>query len=759
MRKAFATVIIILAAMLCVCIFFARRSRKPIGKSVAALIASLIPPMIGNIMIIVTYSHLVADIGSYMYFLGMNLIMFFLARFTVRYCEVREKKPLSIVIYALLLVDAVQLLLNPFFHHAFNHEAIIYDGAIYLRLVPHLGQMFHRFAVYAVLAIILTRFTIMAVRSPRVDAERYVVILVALVIIAIWQTFYIFSRTPIDRSMIGFGVFGLLVFYFALYYKPVRLLNRMMAGIVGEMPEALFFFDKNDKCIWANAPGVEMTGIMPGEYAAAKDILTKRFGFLDVEEQWTRRHMEGRGDEARYYEVQRRQVEDRSNLFAGWFISVRDDTEEQRRHAKERYMATHDQLTGLFNRDYLYEEIKRMILARPERRWLIIFHNIKNFKIVNEVFGNEFGDHVLRRVAVWISTDMPEDTVYGRLGGDTFGVCMPAEDFDPDLIEGALTGAVIRQGPIEYAVQIHLGVYEVTDPEMDVSVMFDRARLALSTISDNFQRHIAWYDDRMRMNVIRRQQLSGQLTDAIAKQQVVPYLQPITDREGRVVGAEALVRWIHPERGMLYPADFVSVFEDNGMIAEMDRAIWHSVCEILKAWQETHPDLFISVNISPKDFYFMDVAEEIRELVREFGLPPEKLRLEITETVMMTDEEKHLKVINELRETGFLVEMDDFGSGYSSLNMLKDMPLDVLKIDMKFLSRSDEEKKTRRILKGIVNLSEDLGYTSLIEGVETEEQYKLMADMGCMLFQGYYIAQPMDAGTFETFLQKEKPAE
>ena len=758
MRKAFATVIIILAAVLCVCIFFARRSKKPIGKSVAALIASLIPPMIGNIMIIVTHNHLVADIGSYMYFVGMDLIMFFLARFTVRYCEIKEIKWLSALIYTLLLIDAVQLLLNPFFHHAFNHEAIIFDNEIYLRLVPHAGQMFHRFAIYAVLAIILIRFTIMTVRSPRVDAERYVVILLAMIITAIWQTFYIFSRTPIDRSMIGFGVFGLLVFYFALYYKPVRLLNRMMAGIVGEMPEALFFFDKNDKCIWANEPGVEMTGIMPGEYAAAKDILTKRFGVLDVEETWTRRHMEGRGEEARYYEVQRRQVEDRRNGIAGWFISVRDDTEEQRRHARERYMATHDQLTGLYNRETLYEEIKRRILARPERRWLIIFHNIKNFKIVNEIFGNEFGDHVLKRVAVWISGDMSEDTVYGRLGGDTFGVCMPAEEFDPDLIERALTGAMIRQGSIEYAVQIHLGIYEVTNPEMDVSVMFDRARLALSTIHDNYQRHIAWYDDRMRMNVIRQQQLSGQLTDAIAKQQIVPFLQPITDREGKVVGAEALVRWIHPERGMLQPADFVPVFEENGMIADMDRAVWRSVCEILADWQKTHPDLFISINISPKDFYFMDVGEEIRKLTTEFGLPPEKLRLEITETVMMTDEENHLKTIHELRRAGFLVEMDDFGSGYSSLNMLKDMPLDVLKIDMKFLSRSAEERKTRRILQGIVNLAEDLGYVSVIEGVETEEQYHLLADMGCRLFQGYYIAKPMDAGAFDGFINGEKPA-
>ena len=754
MRNAFATVLVVFTALLCVCIIFARKSKKPIGKSVAALVCSLIPPMIGNLLIILARHHIVADIGSYMYFIGMDLIMFFLVRFTIKYCEIQPHRKLLIFIYILLLADAVQLLLNPVFVHAFEHELIVFDNSVYFRLVPLGGQTFHRVAIYGVLAILLYRYTKMTIHCPRLDAERYAVILLAMVVTAAWQTFYIFSRTPIDRSMIGFGAFGLLVFYFAIYYKPVRLLNRMMAGIVGEMPEALFFFDQNGKCIWANQPGVEMTGVKPGEFAAAKEILDQRFGDLETEEQFTRRHTDGSGENAKYYVLQRRPVPDRSNLIAGSFLSVRDDTEDQRRHARERYLATHDLLTGLYNRDYLYEQIALKVRENPEKRRLIIFHNIKNFKIVNEVFGTEFGDYVLQRVAVWISGDMSEETLYGRLGGDTFGVCIPADEFDQNLVEKALTGAAVQQGSIKYSPIIHMGIYEITDPEMDVSVMFDRARLALAAIQDSFTKHVAWYNDEIRTGVIRRQMLSGQLMDAIGKGQIIPYLQPIMDRKGGIVGAEALVRWNHPDLGFLPPAVFVPVFEENGMIAEMDRRMWRNACEILARWQSEHPDLFLSVNISPKDFYYMDVAAEIKALVAEYQLPPEKLRLEITETVMMNDEEKHLAVINDLRSAGFLVEMDDFGSGYSSLNMLKDIPMDVLKIDMKFLSRSTEEMKTRRILLGIINLAADLGYVSVIEGVETEEQYTLLSNMGCRLFQGYYIARPMAEDAFEIFLKE-----
>ena len=753
MRKAFDSLILILTAALCVCIFFARRSGKPIGKSVAALIASLIPPMIGNLLIIATSSLIVADIGSYLYFLGMDLIMFFMVRFTICYCELTLKRGLVFFAYALLLADAFQLVLNPLLGHAFSHEAIEFDGAVYYRLVPYFGQTFHRAAVYLVLAFIVVRFTVMTVRSPRVDAERYAVILLAMILVAIWQSFYIFSRTPIDRSMIGFGVFGLLVFYFALYYKPVRLLNRMMAGIVGEMREALFFFDTGGKCIWVNEPGIALTGVMPGEYGAVKEILGERFGDVSLEGGWTRRFTEGSGEDIRYYVLEKRMVQDRSSLIAGSFLSVRDETEEQKERARERFLATHDQLTGLYNREFLYERIRKSMKEHPNFHWLIIFVNVKDFKIVNDIFGSEFGDLVLKEVGKWVASDMSANTVYGRLVGDTFGALMPAGEFVSERVERKLSDFTVSSGTITYKVLIHVGVFEVSDTDMDVSVMFDRARLALSTIRNDYQQHIARYGEEMRSRLLLNQQLSGQLMDAVSRQQIVPYLQPLTDREGRVAGAEALVHWFHHERGFLSPAVFIPVFEENGMIAQMDRAMWRNACAILKEWQVTHPDLFLSVNISPKDFYFMDVAAELKAIVAEFGLDPEKLRLEITETVMMTNEEKHLAVIKELREAGFMVEMDDFGSGWSSLNMLKDIPLDVLKIDMKFLSGGSEDERSKRILRSVVQLAEDLGLESIIEGVETEEQYRTLADMGCKLFQGFYIARPMSPDAFELFLQ------
>jgi EAL domain-containing protein (putative c-di-GMP-specific phosphodiesterase class I) len=303
---------------------------------------------------------------------------------------------------------------------------------------------------------------------------------------------------------------------------------------------------------------------------------------------------------------------------------------------------------------------------------------------------------------------------------------------------------------------MHVGIYRIIDPSIDVSIMFDRAHLALTTIKNEYNIHIAIYDDNMRNQLLWDQKISTELEGAIENRQIVPYLQPIVNNKGTIIGAEALVRWLHPEEGFLPPFKFIPVFEKNGMIAQVDKYIWRSACEIISSWNGDKANLFISVNISPKDFYFMDVYAEIKALVEEFKIEPSRLRIEITETVMMTEAESRMAILSKFRKSGFIVEMDDFGSGYSSLNQLKDMPLDVLKIDMKFLSKAEDNHRAETILRNVLRLSSDLGMFSLTEGVETEDQYKMLNEMGCNLFQGYYFAKPMAVADFEKLCDKNK---
>ena len=765
MRNTFSVIFALLIIALGACTIISGRSHKPMGKTVALFEASFIVPVMGNLLIITSRSKIFALIGCYLFFLGFDMVMFSLINFTNKYCKgVGEGQKPPKFIFIMLGLDALQLLLNPFFGHAFKLERIIVDETDYYRFIPLAGQTFHRIVDYGILAAVLLIFFVSIKRTPRIYSEKYLIILLSIIAEGIWQTFYIMSRTPIDTSMLGFGILGLLIFYFALYYRPLRLLDRMLSGIVSEMSDSLFVFDASGDCIWANEEGFKLTELNTDRLDTVKEKLIELFGAPDSKANTgNNQRIIGSGTDVRYYTLDERRAIDDQKL-SGTYLRIRDVTEEQQRLKREMYDATHDLMTGLYTREYLYQRIYETLCANPDTQYYIIYVDVKNFKVVNDIFGTKFGDDAIIHIANWIRIYLSKNCCYGRLAGDTFGVCMPKEEFDEKLLEDKLSHFTIKSDLAEYGYHllIHLGIYATDkDDTDDISLMFDRAHLSLSNIRDEYKTHIAYYDNEIREKLLWDQEISSQVYNAISTGQLRPYLQPIADKTGSIVGAEALVRWMHPDRGFLSPGAFIPVFEKNGMIVEVDKHMWRCACEILSRWKAENIDLFISVNISPKDFYFVDVVAEIKKLVEEFSLDPSKLRIERTETVMMNDAENRMKLLDEFRKSGFIVEMDDFGSGYSSLNMLKDMPVDVVKIDMKFLGKTSDKAKARTIVKNIINLTKELGIISLTEGVETIEQYKTLEEMGCNLFQGYYFAKPMPVNDFEDFMEslskKEKP--
>lgn len=752
MRNEISIVLLLMAVALSVCTRISRRSNRSMGTSVGMLLGALIFPVVGNLIIIASRVRALSTVGSYIYFVGMDLVMFALLRFTLEYCRLSwPGRWIRTVVHCLLIADAAQLLLNPLFGHAFSIEMVLVSGEPYYRLMPHAGQALHRLVDYGIFFAVLVVFFVEMVRAPRLYFERYAVIFFSMAVVGVWETFYIFSRSPIDQSMVGFGAFGLMVFYFALYYRPVRLLDRMLANIASELPQALFFFDAADRCVWANRPGRQLAALENGDYEPGVDRLRAMFEgiSLDVDD-WNEERVLGADEAARYYALEKHAVTDRKGRKVGSFLSVRDDTEQKRAMMREAYSATHDSLTGLYTREYLYIRVRQTIRNDPDTVYNVCYLDVDDFKMINDVFGHAFGDYALRCIADSMRNNLPKGCLYGRLGGDIFGMCIPDALFDLKRSEALVSGIEVKRDNIVHQMVLHQGVYRVTERDLDVSVMFDRAHMAQETIKGDYKKHVAVYDDAMRERVLWEQRISAELQDALAQRQICVYLQAMVDISGAVVGAEALVRWNHPTQGLLTPGAFVPVFEKNGMIADMDKYMWRSACEILARWQrEGHDDLFISINVSPKDFYFMDVEAELKDIVAEYGISPSRLRVEITETVMMTDNENRIEILNALRAAGFLVEMDDFGSGYSSLNMLKDMPVDIVKIDMVFLKKARDEARAQTILQNIMKLTGDLQIASLTEGVETEKQYEMLSHMGCKMFQGYYFARPMTVERFE----------
>ncbi len=718
------------------------------------MLVALLPPMVGNSIIIGANDWLLANIGSYVYFIGLDFSVLALLRFTADYCDISYVgTKWRVVVTTIIALDILQLLLNPITGHAFMLRLTMVDETVYYQLVPLAGQYVHRVVAYGIFFVSVFIFAFKTFRVSRIYVEKYLVIFLSMVFVGLWETFYIFSGTPIDRSMIGFGVFGLLVFYFALYFKPMRLLDRMLARIVSGMNAAVFFFDTSRKCIYGNDTARDLVNLGQGDEIPenVSESVAKAIGGWGgaYKEEWHAVRHVFRDSREYYLDVLVQQIYDERNRYLGAAVSVRDITAEEQKLQREQFLANHDVLTGLFNQRHLYERARLLIDENPETQYEVVGIDIKDFKIINDIFSKEFGDHVLCVLADAMRSETQPGTVYGRLTGDKFGFVAPKGMYTADHLNALLDLKLYGDDLSNYPIVVHIGMFEATDRTLPISVMFDRAFMAINSIKHDYNRRVARYDEAMRDDLIWNQTISSQLDKAIRERQIRPYLQPMVDADGNVEGAEVLVRWIHPDEGFLSPARFIPVFENNGMVAQLDEYMWRCACEILRDWADRGIDLFLSVNISPKDFYFIDVFGVIKGLVDEYAIDPAKLRLEITETVMMTDLENRLRIIENLRSEGFLVEMDDFGSGYSSLNMLKDIPVDVLKIDMMFLYKTKDQSKAQTILQTIINLSGQLGIPSVTEGVETAEQLDMLVNMGCSLFQGYYFAKPMPVSEFE----------
>ena len=752
MRATISVIFAFLIIALLVCAVLALRSKKAVKGSVANLLVSLSVPVLGNLMLVASSDQFIATIGCYVYFLGMDAVICSIFYFTHSYCELGSpKRSLLIMIYSLFGIDLVLYALNPVFGYSFSTERILVDGRDYFRLIPYFGQAYHRIVCYSLFFACLIIFVVVTSKASKVYAEKYIVILCSLVITGAIESYYIFSGQPLDMSMIGFGIFGLLVYFFALRYRSMRVLDRLLASLASDLPDAIFFFDQSGKCIWLNEPGKKLIGSAKDKYDDVKENLLFLFDDIDFENSgWEKQVIVGAGDDAQYLELSMRSAVDENGIKTGSYLNVHDYTDEQLAMQKEIYNSTHDSVTGLYTKEYLFERISKRLNNDKTTDYMVGYIEVSNYKMINDVFGSEFGLLTIKKVAQSIQENSSEKTLYGRLGNDSFGMLIDKSRFDVEKLEKLLETFSVEDNNMEHHIVIHFGVYDFgKDEDIDLPLFFDSARLATTIIDSNYHNKVVFYDDKLRSDAVHDQLISNQLKEAIEAKQVRPYLQPIVDSRGMLAGAEALVRWIHPDEGFMNPGQFIPIFERNGLISVVDKYMWRCACELLASWKKRGIKSFISVNVSPKDFYRLDVVAEMKSLVEEYGIKPERLRIEITETAITTENINMAKIISDLREYGFIVEMDDFGSGYSSLNLLKDINLDLIKIDMQFLKDSERNMKAGLIIKNIINMSEDLGIDTLTEGVETAKQFEKLYGMGCKLYQGYYFSKPVPVEDFE----------
>lgn len=690
------------------------------------------------------------------YYISVGWLVFFLLYFSLEYSgTILEEYVRKDFMMILLVLDSLALVWNIFSQELFtlNWTPVFRNESIYKPQLTELFYVHYTFllmcAVLCLIGLVHRFFT-----SPAFYRGKYLAI--ALIFVAMVALNVHGFWSPLDFSIVGYVAEVICIYYCSFVYTPQRLLPKTLTLVTDNMTVGVLALDLEGKVIYSNKVSEQFLNEEdPLRDSRNMDLVewcreqsVKYSKEAEIEEVFYR------GTEAFAFKIQLQRIVDNKKQLQGCYFTIQDRTEEIMELRKKQHLATHDRLTDLYIKEFFYEQSEIYIKTHPTEDLLIICTDFKEFKMVNDFFGSKVGDKVLQNYADKIRKVEKKLIAYGRLGNDNFAVLMKKEafkeaDFDITTRE-AFAGTEHRD--VAFQIIPYVGVYEVTERDLMVSVMCGRARMALNTIKGDRTRKVAYYDKVLRENIVEEQQLSKDLEKALEKKQLEMYLQPQATVDGRVIGAEALVRWNHPQKKLLGPEKFVPIFEKNGLITEVDKFIWESACKQLQIWkQEGKDELYISVNVSPKDFYFVDVYQTFMELLRKYEISPKNLKLEITESAVMMDFERQQGLIQKLRDAGFVVEMDDFGSAYSSLNMLKDIYVDVLKLDMAFLKQSEDNERGRTIMKMVIGLSKNLGIPVISEGVETSEQLEFLAEMGCDMFQGYFLGRPMDVKQFEEF--------
>ena len=418
-----------------------------------------------------------------------------------------------------------------------------------------------------------------------------------------------------------------------------------------------------------------------------------------------------------------------------------------------------DRTTGLLSKEYFCQQAEKILRSNPDKTYDIICSDVENFKLINDAFGMQGGNKVLKTMGGICQKST--DTLGGicsRFHADQFvSMIEHTEGYSDELYE-ALTAETREKCGFSNIV-IKWAIYQTGDRKISVEQMYDWALQGARSIKGQYGRYYAFYDDKLRSEMLRDQAILDCMEEALEQGQFQVKLQPKYKAAGGLfTDAEALVRWCHPEWGMQSPAVFIPLFERNGFITKLDQYVWEKVCQLMQQWdKEGLEPVNISINVSRADVYNVNLVDTLLDLVKRYNIAPKRLHLEITESVYTESPEDIIQNVTRLREKGFVVEMDDFGSGYSSLNMLNRMPMDILKLDMQFIRTEMEMPESRRTLRYIIGLAHWLNLSVVAEGVETKEQLEHLRNLGCDYIQGYYLAKPMDPADFEELFRQQIP--
>lgn len=695
--------------------------------------------------------HKLAVLTDSLYFIGTVWMALYVLYFSIEYTEIYKKYQRKIlkVFSILATIDTISLIVNNFTNHMF--DLILRNdsfGDFFWANSFYFPHYLHLALCYVMVFSTFVLFIIMSINVSSVYRPKYLGILIAYIFVIIANGISYTLNFPIDFSVVLYGFLAGFICYYSTYSFPHNVLYNSLLSLNETISDAVLYYDFDGNCIYANK--------------AAKSIFTDEDGFNPelaekYRDEWERKlqfnkNLDRDSFEVKtvlhYYKVDY-QTRRNNKEIEGYFLRLVDETIDILNYQKEKYVTTHDELTGILNRTGFFEAVDLFNKELESKDYIMVCSDIKDFKLINELFGESLGDEVLKKMAELLTFLSHKGSIYGRIADDKFAVYTKKEYFSEERFKQYIDSVVQITDSSLYRMHIYAGVYEPGGNYEKAQVMVDKCFYAIDEIFGDYDKIFAYYDISLMERLKEERNIASDFENAIVKGEIKMFLQPVIS-ENEVLGAEALCRWEHPEKGYMLPADFLPVLEKAGLIYLLDEYIWETAIKKLKEWNEAgYKKTYLAVNVSVKDFYFTDIYKTFTQLITQYDVNPSLIHIEIAESVLMSDFKKAYELSEKLQKFGFVVAVDNFGSGYSSLNMLKDFKPQCFKLDKDLLQISDDANKNRIILNAIIKMAETLDIKVIATGVETQNQIDILTSYGCNIFQGHYLARPMTVEEYE----------
>ena len=651
----------------------------------------------------------------------------------------------------LVSIDSAAILTNPINHFVFSYQ--IRQGIFNtVALVePKAFFWMHLLVGCSMIGIIMFMLVRGILTTSRYYRVRYEIVGGLCLLTMLFILVFIYDdHTVIDLSKLFMGVAALFLNVASFDFQPLRLMRNLQNYVEENMSDATIIYDNKGHILKINA---KAKSLIAENVRQSRDSL---LAYLELEDE-ENRTIKIINDCT--YEVVCKPKYDDRNFYVGSTFIFYDVTENMKRLEREHKVATIDSLTGCYNRAGFMEHADKFIEDKEiTGGYVVMVSGIRDFKGINGLYGTRAGDRVLKEIARrFADYSFSVPMLYGRTAEGKFTSILPLDYLDKIVNELSHVQIPIED---EMSVNVNMchGFVVMSDMTKSVEYYYEIALLALAECKKNVSNIVLEYSDAMAMEQRRTQTLIAEMHEAVEKGEFYIELQPQVDlKTNSVSGAEALVRWNHPTLGKIAPTEFIPLFEENGFISNIDKFVWEKTAETLKMLSDEGAyDGSISVNVSRVDVTAMNVAEEFERIVEKYGIEPERLHIEITESACEGNKEALISMMNSLRDKGFVVEIDDFGSGYSSLNALMELPFDVVKLDMDFMRDKEADFKGGVIVNAMAGMIHDLDARIVVEGVENVDNVKKALGIDGDAAQGYHYSRPIPVEEFVRFVKQYK---